>query len=250
MEARRANESQKGGFPDTRLTALAAISSSDERVRAQGLETLAAAYWMPIYKYIRLKWNKPPDAAEDLTQSFFAEALEKRFFEKYDPSKARFRTFLRVCLDGFIANQQKSAGRLKRGGGLQIDTLDFQGAEQQLSNARVAIPSSMDDFFEREWIRCLFSLAVRSLQQQFTRSGKDVHFQLFQRYSVDRSEGAEWLTYAELAAEFSLPVTTVTNYLAAARRDFKRVLLEKLRDLTVNDEEFRREARSLFGQDR
>ena len=42
---------------------------------------------------------------------------------------------------------------------------------------------------------------------------------------------------------------TVNNYLAAVRRDFRRVVLEKLREITATDEEFRTEARSLLGVD-
>ena len=249
MSDRPETSSLKGGFPDTRMTAIAAISSGDERTRAQGLETLAAAYWSPIYKYIRLKWNRSPDAAEDLTQSFFAEAIEKNFFEKYDPSKARFRTFLRVCLDGFISNQDKSASRLKRGGGIDIQGVDFQSAELQVKSIESSSQSTMDEFFEKEWIRGLFGLALRSLEHGLVSSGKTIQFQIFKRYVVDSTADDRRFTYADLAAEFSIPVTTVTNYLAAARREFKKVLLEKLRDLTVTDEEFRREARTLLGSD-
>ena len=53
----------------------------------------------------------------------------------------------------------------------------------------------------------------------------------------------------ELAAEFNLTVTNVTNYLASARRDFRKIVLEKLRDLTATDDEFRREARAMLGVD-
>ena len=51
------------------------------------------------------------------------------------------------------------------------------------------------------------------------------------------------------AKEFDLDPATVNNYLAAARRDFRRVVLEKLREITATDEEFRTEARSLLGVD-
>jgi hypothetical protein len=50
-----------------------------------------------------------------------------------------------------------------------------------------------------------------------------------------------------LAQEFGLDQTTVTNYLAAARRDFRRLVLEKVREITATEEEFRNEARSLLG---
>lgn len=54
-------------------------------------------------------------------------------------------------------------------------------------------------------------------------------------------------TYAELAAEFDVPVSQITNYLAAARRALRLAVLDRLRTLTVSDEEPRRETRALLG---
>ena len=44
-----------------------------------------------------------------------------------------------------------------------------------------------------------------------------------------------------------LPVTQVTNFLAFARREFRRIVLEILREITSSDREFREEARRLLG---
>ena len=71
-----------------------------------------------------------------------------------------------------------------------------------------------------------------------------MHFQLFERY--DLSDDAN-VSYASLAEEFGLEPAAVNNYLAAVRRDFRRVVLDKLREITATDEEFRTEARSLLG---
>src|SRR5579871_4683466 len=119
-------KAHRGGFPLTRLSAIIASGSSDQKERARGLEILASTYWNPVYKYIRIKWNKPAEDAKELTQSFFAEAIEKNFFAKYDSSKARFRTFLRTCIDGFVANENKAASRIKRGGDTITIPLDFE----------------------------------------------------------------------------------------------------------------------------
>ena len=48
-------------------------------------------------------------------------------------------------------------------------------------------------------------------------------------------------------AELGIKVTDVTNYLAFARREFRRLLLEQLRELTSSDEEFEAESRTLLG---
>jgi hypothetical protein len=41
----------------------------------------------------------------------------------------------------------------------------------------------------------------------------------------------------------------VTNHLAWARREFRRVVLDTLREMTASEDEFRREARDLLGLD-
>ncbi|PYT05521.1 MAG: hypothetical protein DMF60_11790, partial [Acidobacteria bacterium] len=151
-------------FPVTRLSAIVAASSSNPEERTRAFEVLIAAYWMPVYKYVRIKWNKPTEDARDLTQGFFLEAMEKNFFGRYDASKAKFRTFLRTCLDGFVANENKAASRLKRGGDATILSLDFDGAEEQLKIGLRPAPNAIDDYFEKEWARSVFSLALDSFR--------------------------------------------------------------------------------------
>ena len=90
--------------------------------RRSAFDRLVTAYWKPVFKYVRLKWHATPEDAADLTQGFFLRAFEKDFFAGFDPSKARFRTYLRTCLDGFVANARKADARLKRGGGVTTAT--------------------------------------------------------------------------------------------------------------------------------
>ena len=103
-----------GSFPATRHSVVAGIASSDADVRRVAFDALVAAYWRPVYKYVRIKWHADRDDAADLTQEFFARAFEKGSLGRFDSGRARFRTFLRVCLDGFVANERKAAGRIKR----------------------------------------------------------------------------------------------------------------------------------------
>ena len=236
-------------FPVTRLSAIVAASSANQEERTRAFEALVSAYWMPVYKYVRIKWNKPGEDARDLTQGFFAEAIEKNFFARYDPSKAKFRTFLRTCLDGFVANENKAASRIKRGGDATILSLDFDGAEEQLRIAAPPAAGAIDEYFEKEWARSVFSLALEGFRAQMLGAGKETHLQLFERYVLDADDDAPKTSYKALAAEFDLSTTDVTNYLALARREFRRIVLEKLRELTATDEEFRREARALLGVD-
>ena len=235
-------------FPITRLSAIVAAGSSDQAERSRAFEALIAAYWMPVYKYTRIKWNKSSEDAKDLTQGFFTEAIEKNYFQRYDASKAKFRTFLRTCLDGFVANQNKAASRIKRGGNAKLLSLDFEGAETQLMNAAVPAASAIDEYFEKEWARSVLSLALDGFRAQMLEAGKTTHLRLFERFVLDEDDQPK-TSYKALAAEFNISTSDVTNYLAGARREFRRLVLEKLRELTATDEEFRREARALLGVD-
>jgi DNA-directed RNA polymerase specialized sigma24 family protein len=98
--------------------------------------------------------------AKDLTQGFFANAFEKNHFAGYDAAKASFQTFLRTCLDAFVANERKAGRRLKRGGNIDHYQLDFATAENELASHAAAATLSTEDYFHREWVRWMFTLAV------------------------------------------------------------------------------------------
>jgi RNA polymerase sigma factor (sigma-70 family) len=225
-----------------------AAKSENGAIREQAFGALIAVYWKPVYKYIRMRWSAENEDAKDLTQEFFATAFEKTFFDSFDPHKSRFRTFLRVCVDGLVANSRKAAGRVKRGGQTQVLSLDFESAESELGNVQGGEGTDPETLFDREWIRSLFTLAVDDLEEQCRASGKLTHFALFQRYDLDSSPDAR-ISYAQLAREFQIPVTQVTNFLAFARSEFRHHVLERLRRITASDAEFRSEARRLLGVD-
>lgn len=234
-------------FPATLHSVIAGVQSTVAEERARAYERIVTSYWKPVYKYIRVKWGKPNEGAKDLTQEFFLRVMEKQFFRTFDPGKARFRTFLRVCLDRFIANEAQSAARLKRGGEAQVIPLDFHGADQELLLIAPPPADAMEKYFEQEWIRSLFSSSLAMMKEQCAAEGKDLHFAVFSRYHLADEEDTGSRTYESIAAEFGIPVTTLTNHLAYGRREFRRIVLQQLRELTATEAEFRDEARSLLG---
>ncbi len=122
-------------FPVTNQSAIVLARSADQVVRQRAFETILASYWKPVYKYVRLKWQVNNEDAKDLTQGFFANAFEKNHFANYDAAKASFQTFLRTCLDGFVANERKAGTRIKRGGDVEHFQLDFVTAEDEFGRA-------------------------------------------------------------------------------------------------------------------
>jgi RNA polymerase sigma factor (sigma-70 family) len=222
------------------------IRDGNDDARREAFGDLVEGYWKPVYKHLRITWRLTPDDAQDLTQGFFAEAFQKSWLEKFEPGKARFRTFVRVCADRFVMNARQAATRLKRGGGTHTVALDFDGAEREIAARPPSAPPEAEELFHQEFVRALFDNAIRAVRAECERSGRMVHFELFERYDLAPEDG---VSYARLAEQFTLTTTQVTNYLARVRRSFREHALESLRGLCGSEAEFRREARDLFGME-
>jgi RNA polymerase sigma factor (sigma-70 family) len=225
----------------TRPSAVADLLSGDPVRRARSLDVVVRAYWKPVYKYLRLKWAVDAETASDLTQSFFETAIGRDSLAAYDPQRARFRSFLRACLDRHVIDQHRRAIAARRGG--KSVHLDFAAAESELP-ASSAHPDPAA-IFDAEWLRHLMQLALERLDAHFADKAKPVHAQLFREFHV----GDAAPSYADAAARHGISTNDVTNWLHVARREFRRIALELLHELTIDDEDFANEARAVFGID-
>jgi RNA polymerase sigma factor (sigma-70 family) len=228
-------------FPTTRRSVVLALASTDEAERTRAFDTLVACYWKPLYKFARVAWRRSREDAEDLTQSFFTREFEKESLAAYDASKASFRTFLRLLFERHVNNEWKAGQRIKRGGG-EVH-LDFDSAEVEVAG-ELSHSITPEEYFQREWVRSVFALAVDRLRERCESEGKQVPFAIFEAYDLEDDRG---VSYRELATRFDIPETQVTNFLAAMRRRFREIVREALREVTASDQEFRAESRALLG---
>src|SRR5688500_14132298 len=155
------------GFPVTRHSVIARIRGEDAESRRAAFGELVDGYWKPVYKHLRVTWRLAPEDAQDLTQGFFSEAFEKSWLERFEPDKARFRTFVRVCADRFVMNSRQSALRQKRGGGVPLVSLDFETAEREMLHVAQAAADDPDAFFHHEFVRALFERAVAAVRREY-----------------------------------------------------------------------------------
>lgn len=230
-------------FPPTHQSVIERVRSTDADIRRLAFGDLAGGYWRASYHYLRLQWHLSAEDAEDAVQAFFTTAFEKQYLEKFDPGKARFRTFLRTCLDRFAQNLRKAERAAKRGGGAQLLSLDFAGAEREIPRLPPVIGDA-ERFFHDETIRALFTRAVERMRRDFSAANRPVVMDVFERH--DLSPGAT-TTYATIAADLSLSVAQVTNHLHTARQAFREAALDELRAISASDEDFHDDARALFG---
>jgi RNA polymerase sigma-70 factor (ECF subfamily) len=215
-------------FPSTQVSLIASAAAEP-----LAMERVVALYWKPVYKFIRFKFHKDNEAAKDLTQGFFASALERDFFQRFDPSKAGFRTYLRLAVERYAATQHEAENRQKRGGGVEFVELDAQSPGSE----------TPEEIFQQEWRRQLFTLALEDLRAECASAGKHTEWQVFEAY--DLAEG-ERPSYAELASRHGVAETSVTNYLAWARRRLRGFVTGRLRGTTAGERDLREEMRRLW----
>src|SRR4029077_19754611 len=89
----------------------------------EALEKLCRTYWRPVYAFVRRQGVGPVEA-EDITQGFFAQLLERRKFSAIRREKGRLRSFLLGGLKYFLADEQRRVMAIKRGKGQRFISLE------------------------------------------------------------------------------------------------------------------------------
>jgi RNA polymerase sigma factor (sigma-70 family) len=185
-------------FPSTHHTLL------NEAIRGEEgqLNRLLEVYWQPCFRYVRWRFHVGHEEAEDLVQGFFAYVIEKEVLSRFDWDKGKFRPFLRVCFDRFV---------MKR----------IERPAEPVSDEVADSSQDPEEMFEREWERQVFALAIETLKGECASSGREVRFAIFEAYDLAEETRP---SYEDLALQFQLPVTTVTNHLAWARKELRRLV--------------------------
>jgi RNA polymerase sigma factor (sigma-70 family) len=231
-------------FPSTRHSLFKAPGASAV-IGREALSSIIAVYWKPAYKYVRIKWRRSNEDAKDLVQGFFTALIERDVLATFDPVKGRFRTYLQMCLDRYVMNQDEYASRLKRGGDQRL-AVNFDEAECELAGLKgESSADSAEEIFLREWRREVFALALRDLQASCYQTGKEVQYRIFEEYDLAQNERP---SYAEIAAHHRVPVSSVTNYLAWSRRELRRLVEDRVNSVTPNHRELSDESRLLWGK--
>jgi RNA polymerase sigma-70 factor (ECF subfamily) len=148
--------------------------------RGPALEKLCAAYWLPIYSYLRRRGHSVQDS-EDLTQGFFAYLLDSDFLERPDPAKGRFRGYLIGALKHFLGSHFERENAKKRGGGAQFIEWEKLDPEREL-NALGPAQQDPSEAYEAGWAMAIFAQALRRLGEEQAAAGKGAQFAALRRY--------------------------------------------------------------------
>lgn len=228
-------------FASTRWSLVAAAGQGASPEAQEALAVLCHIYWYPLYAYARRRLASVEDA-QDLTQEFFAQLLEKDYLQAADPNRGKFRSFLLTAFKHFLSKERDWANAQKRGGARHILPLDFQAGETRyhLEPPDHATPESI---YERRWALTLLEQALTLLRQEFAGAGKQ---KLFENLKSTLTGDFSTEPYSRIAEKLSMTEQAVKVAVHRLRQRYKELLRGEIAQTVATNDEIDDELRDLF----
>jgi RNA polymerase sigma-70 factor (ECF subfamily) len=231
-----------GEFTTTHWSVVLKAGDGASPLAFEALEQLCTAYWFPLYVYVRRQGFDPPEA-QDVTQGFFEQLIEKEFLKDVDPNKGRFRSFLLAALKHYVLNQRKHAGRQKRGGNQIIVPIDTDQAETRFLGEAGA-ESTAERAFDRRWAMTVMELGLQRLRDEYRAAGKEPLFLALKKFVSAEAAPGE---YQELAPRLELTKNAVGVTVHRLRQRYGELIRAEIANTVAQPLEIEEEMRYLLG---
>ena len=228
-------------FVTTQWSAVLRAGNSDTTRAREALSQLCQKYWFPLYAHVRRGGHSTHDA-QDLTQAFFAQLLERQALALADPSRGTFRTFLLSSLNQFLINDWQMLKAQKRGGRHEILSLDLAAAEERYDLQPVTADTP-DQAFDKQWALSLLDRVLNQLEDEHQRSGRHTLFQKLKRTLAGSRESQP---YRELAEELQMSEAAVKVAVHRLRSRYRELLLNEIAGTLANPADAKQELNYLF----
>jgi RNA polymerase sigma factor (sigma-70 family) len=202
---------------------------------------LCQTYWYPLYAYVRRQGHQPNDA-QDLTQEFFAQLLEKNYLQSADPERGRFRSFLLTAFKRFLTKEYEREKAKKRGGGTKLLPLDFEAGEKRY-NLEPAHEAPSERIYEQRWALTLLDRVFARLRDEFEHAGKQKEFACLKAYLTGETGTP---AYQEAATELEMTEGAVKVAVHRLRRRYRDLVREEIAQTVARPEDIDEELRHLF----
>ena len=158
-------------FVPTRWTLVMRSQGTTPEARL-ALSDLCAAYWEPVFQFLRRE-GREEGVARELSQEFFAGIFAGSGFAAANPSRGRFRSYLLGALRHVLADQRDRASRQKRGGDREHEVLDPANESQEVVSTDLPAAAA----FDREWAMAVMARALAAVESEFAEARKRAQFQ-------------------------------------------------------------------------
>jgi RNA polymerase sigma-70 factor (ECF subfamily) len=227
-------------FTTTKWSMILHAGDSEDPGGREALEILCQRYWPPVYSYIRHR-GYDKNATEDLTQSFFAQLLEKRSLKAADPERGRFRAFLLTSVRNFLSDSRDKDRTQKRGGDRQFLPLDFSGIENFKYEPTDEI--TPEALFERQWANSVLAEVFDRLRQEAMEAQALERFERLEGFLTGELEGTR---QSRVAEELGMNAETLRVAIHRLRKRFGRLLRERVAQTVADPEQVDDEIRFLL----
>ncbi len=227
-------------FPTTSWS-LIATAGRDSSGSEDALSALCAAYWLPVYAFIRRK-GYSREESEDLSQAFFTRVLEHRTLLEARQERGRFRSFLLASVTHFLANEWDRSRARKRGGDYLSLPFDFEAGEETYHREpfHELTPEAL---FARQWAEALLDRVLGRQREEYTRKGQTAQFDLLKVFLTgDQDRGS----YQKVSAELDMSDAAVRTAVHRLRRRYAELLREEIAATVVDPNEVDDEIRFLL----
>ena len=222
-------------FLTTHWSLIEGIASADQDRSLALIGVLMDRYWKPVYCYLRRKGHSNEEA-KDLTQGFFhTVVLERHLVEKADPAKGRFRSFLLMALNRYLANVRKHEARQRRMPAGKLVPLEMVEPPEL---SQLVAESDPESCFNYAWVSALLERLLADLEGDCHRDGKTVHWHLFHdRVLAPIVDRADPVPLGEICARYGIEdEAQASNMIVTVKRRFQKLLREHLRRSVMSEE--------------
>jgi len=237
---RVSGDGRRNRFPATRWSLVVTAGSQRSEDADAALAQLCEAYWYPLYAFLRTRGHRAEEA-QDLTQAFFLQVIEKRPLAHADPARGRFRSFLLTSLKNFAANEFDRQRAAKRGGGAPMLSLDVETAEGRFQLEPVSTETP-ENLFERKWTVTLLERALARVRDD-VMPGKAQQFDQLKGYLTGDGDQPP---YAEMAATLGISEGAVKVAVHRLRRRFREFVRDEVAQTVSSPADIENEIRHLW----
>jgi RNA polymerase sigma factor (sigma-70 family) len=235
-----AGEHAKAAFTTTHWSVV--LEAQGESPAAQeALEKLCRTYWRPIFAFLR-RQGIPPEEAEDITQGFFAELLERRSLSAVRKEKGRLRSFLLGGLKYFLANEERRAMAVKRGKGQRPIPLEELRAGERIET-EPADPVTPDQIYERRWALTVLEQVLDRLKNEYRTAGNAALFDSLKELLPDEPGSP---SQAAIAGRLGMTENAVRQAFYRFRQRYQSLLRDEIANTVATPGDIEDELRHLI----
>jgi RNA polymerase sigma-70 factor (ECF subfamily) len=221
------------------------VRFAQDRQNAQWREAMnrcIAAYWKPVFFFIRAKGH-PLHRAEELTQDFFLKFFSRDWIGPADSERGRFRTFLLAILIRFLSDegaQRKPRQRAFDDRMVAISVLraDCEGPFEPPDHR------TPEDLFMREWAKAVMASVHKSLELWCFARGRPDWYRVFRKTYFPAAESAP-LSQQELAKQLQSTRAKLRYALDKVHRQFIELLRAEVAGQLGPDDDLDAEIREI-----